>query len=250
MKKKLGILVGAAPLGSEREELTELIKKDNVYKIAVDGGITFFLENRIRPDYWLGDMDSFKEKNKDKTEKTTSKSTEKSKKSSGKAVSDKTLKNKQSITDSVFLKEIKTTEVSPIKNDTDMAMAVQHALENGCDEIIIYGGTGGERMAHTFANIQLLHHYAKQGINITMVSERNRMFVLYENAIDFPKRDEGFVSIFALTDFAEGVQIKGLFYEFEGVLTNDLALGVSNEFCGKPARISVAKGALLIVYVR
>lgn len=252
MKKKLGVLVGAAPLGSERAELEELIRQDNVYKVAVDGGVTFFLQNRIRPDYWLGDMDSFKEKNlspEDISHKKNAGSAAAGK-TKGQSSSNKTLKNRQSVSDKTFLKDIKTTEVSPIKNDTDMALGVRHAFDNGCDEIIIYGGTGGERMAHTFANIQLMHHYAREGKKITMVSEQNRMFALHEDAIEFPKKEHGLVSVFALTDFAEGVKIKGLFYEFEGVLTNDLALGVSNEFCGRPASISVEKGTLLIVYVR
>lgn len=221
MKKKLGVLVGAAPLGAERGELEELVKQDSVYKIAVDGGIVFFLESRIRPDYWLGDMDSSKEKD--------------------------VLSGKTKSTE-LFLSKIKSTQVSPIKDDTDMAMAVNHAFETGCDEVIIYGGTGGARMAHTFANLQLLHHFAKEGKKVTMVSERNRLFVLCDGKIEFPKKADGLISVFSLSDISEGVSIKGLFYEFEGILTNDRALGVSNEFCGKTALIEVKKGALLIVY--
>lgn len=215
MKKKVGVLVGAAPIGKEREELQNLLKQSGVYKVAVDGGITFFLENRIRPDYWLGDMDSAKERGANAVDEA-----------------------------------IKTSRVSPIKDETDMALALSHVVAAGCQDVLIYGGLGGLRVAHTFANFQLLHQYAKKcdKCKVTMVSERNRIFALHNGKLDFPKREQGLISIFSLSDCSLGVRIKGLFYEFEGVLTNDNALGISNEFCGKAASIEVEEGTLLVIY--
>lgn len=48
-----------------------------------------------------------------------------------------------------FLAKIKKKELSPIKDDTDMALAVEDAVANGCEEIVIFGGLGGARMSHT-----------------------------------------------------------------------------------------------------
>ena len=53
-----------------------------------------------------------------------------------------------------------------------------------------------------------------------------------------------------LSDYAEGVIIRGLKYEYEGRLTSDHALGVSNSFIGQDAEISVQEGTLLLVYER
>ena len=39
------------------------------------------------------------------------------------------------------------------KDDTDTLAAVRVALEHGCEEVHIYGGTGGSRLDHTLANL-------------------------------------------------------------------------------------------------
>lgn len=216
--KKLGIVVGAAPVCSERVELFNLIKNPENYKIAADGGIALFLEAGVCPDHWLGDMDSVKD-----------------------------LENSSEYAENPLFEKILKTILPCEKDDTDMALAVKRAVEEGCNEIMIFGGTGGKRMSHTFANIQLLHHYAELGIKITMVGENCRTFVLYNNTIQYDAAEKGLISIIALNDKAEGVTIKGLFYEFSGTLTNTFALGVSNQFVGKEAVVAVENGALLII---
>ena len=82
-EQTIGILVGAAPLGSE-EEILKKITTDRKCKVtAVDGGLSFFVRNMaiegtlgpdgykaeggcstmagLRPDYWIGDADSLAE---------------------------------------------------------------------------------------------------------------------------------------------------------------------------------------------
>ena len=55
--------------------------------------------------------------------------------------------------------------------------------------------------------------------------------------------------MFAQSDRCTGVTIKGLMYELDNAeLKNDFALGVSNEFIGKDAVISVNKGTLCVYY--
>ena len=157
MNKRIGILVGASTINKEETRLLETIKNNDVYLVAVDGGISFFIKNNIKPDFWLGDMDSTKEKQLDKIN--------------------------PNININQFLESICKTEVSPIKDDTDMALGIDHAIRHGCNEIVIYGGLGGSRMSHTFANVQLIYRYAKQGIKIQMISETNVVFVLYEDEI-------------------------------------------------------------------
>ena len=56
------------------------------------------------------------------------------------------------------------------------------------------------------------------------------------------------ISVFAATEVAEGVSIRGLKYQLgDAVLRNDRPLGVSNEYIGQAAEISVRKGTLMIV---
>lgn len=223
MAEKLAVLVGASTIGSEESKLLDYFTKD-AYKIAVDGGISFFIKHNIVPDFWLGDMDSTKEKGIE------------------------AINNDGAFDLDSFLSLIKKKELSPIKDDTDMALAVDDAVQNGCTNIVIFGGLGGARMSHTFANVQLIHRYAKKGVSITMYSETSTLLVIANDSLVLPKKENGYISIFALSDKAKGVSIKNLFYEYEGDLYNDVALGVSNEFIGKEASISVKDGALLVIY--
>lgn len=214
---RTGVLVGAAPLGAERTFLDKVLEMDAVYSIAVDGGISFFLERGIVPDYWIGDMDS---------------------------VSKKELERGM---EGMSLKE-NFCQVPVMKDDTDMALAAAKAFGQGCEEILIFGGTGGSRLSHTLANIQLMLCYEKKGCHIRMIREQSQMEVLYCGAKKFSKEMQGLISVFSLTDRAEHVEIKGLKYEYEGALSNECALGVSNAFIGRDGWISVEEGALLLVY--
>ena len=57
------------------------------------------------------------------------------------------------------------------------------------------------------------------------------------------------ISVFAHSDTVRGVTIEGLKYSLSGAeLDNGFSLGVSNEFTGVPARVSVKEGTLLIVW--
>lgn len=215
--EKTGILVGSVLLGTEQILLEEMIHKENIYSVAVDGGIAFFLKHGIIPDYWIGDMDSVMPDDMQAV-----------------------LAGKMS--------QDNFCRVPVMKDDTDMALAVEKAWKSGCEEILIFGGCGGSRVSHTLANIQLMLHYEKKGCHIRMISEHNHMEVLCNGIKAFSKEMKGLVSVFSLTDSSEDVVIEGLKYSYRGELDNDKALGVSNAFVGKESHISVGKGALLLIY--
>ena len=66
--------------------------------------------------------------------------------------------------------------------------------------------------------------------------------------ITFSEREKGYISVFSLTEQSEGVCEKGLKYSLDNaVLRFDDPLGLSNEFTGRKAEISVKKGILLII---
>ena len=218
MNKKTGIIVGAAPIGSEAALLVnELNKDENHYTVAADGGIEFFYNQDICPDMWLGDMDSAQESldiNK------------------------------------VMVKwpSVMNKPCSPIKDYTDMELAIEDALSNNCTHIKLFGCLGGERLSHTLANIQLMAKYYKKGIRIEMFGENIHVFLIADgDKVDYEEGLRGMVSVLALDTTVENVDIKGLYYEYSGDLTNDWALGVSNELTGNAASISVRKGIVIII---
>ncbi len=135
------------------------------------------------------------------------------------------------------------------KDDTDTLLAVKHGFELGFKSFKIYGGCGG-RADHTFSNIQTLAYIVSRG-GRAMLFGNSEVYTVTDSEVSFGGDMKGKISVFSLSDKAEGVSIKGLKYELEdSVLTNLFPLGVSNEFIGKPSEISVKNGLLLIIYYR
>jgi len=138
----------------------------------------------------------------------------------------------------------------PVRKDqTDMALAAEEALERGYDTLYFYGGLGGKRFDHSLANIQLLANLAERGIHACLFGENFTLLALKEGTALFDSSSKGILSVFALSDFAEGVTLEGLSYPLKKhKLTNTLPLGVSNEFIGQRACVSVKKGTLLLLF--
>lgn len=134
------------------------------------------------------------------------------------------------------------------KDDTDMRAAVQEGLKAGYETFHIYGGTGG-RIEHTIANMQLLAELSLGGKRGFLFGEDYIITALTNGTFSFPDHVSGYVSVFAHSERAEGVWLRGLKYELQdAVLTNSYPLGVSNEFIGKESSISVRTGTVLIVF--
>ena len=131
------------------------------------------------------------------------------------------------------------------KDDTDTDHAAEYAVKQGADEIVFYACLGGNT-DHALANLQLGTRLARRGIKTTFASDGYDVYFVCDGSLRLPARKSGRVSVFS-PDITCGVTIKGLKYEVEGVtLTNEVALGVSNEFTGKEAEISAQKGVLTV----
>lgn len=136
-----------------------------------------------------------------------------------------------------------------MKDDTDMALAAQEALKQGCDELFFFGGMGG-RPDHTLANLSLLLSLADQNCAAYLVG-REGVFTAMKgpSGLAFTSSCRGTVSVFAAGDEAVGVSLLHLLYPLhDHTLYKECALGVSNSFIGKAAEISLKKGALLVFW--
>lgn len=72
------------------------------------------------------------------------------------------------------------------------------------------------------------------------------IFVMKNEEVKLRDNLEGYFSLFCLGKEAKGVTIKGMKYELDNyTMTNDFPIGVSNEFIGKEASISVVDGELV-----
>lgn len=134
------------------------------------------------------------------------------------------------------------------KDDTDMMLAVKTGLSRGCRVFVLYGGVGG-RLDHTYANLQTLAYLSDHGARGYLLGDGFVATAWKDGALDFPAGLAGPVSVFCPGEKAEGVTIEGLYYPLQNaVLTSGFPLGVSNQFTGVSARVSVRKGALLAMW--
>ena len=184
----------------------DFIPKDGDLVIGADRGYFTLVKNGISPNVAIGDFDSY--------------------------------------TGEV---DCENTIVFPVKkDDTDSALAIKYACEQGYEKIVVYGGIGGA-LDHTVANIALVALYAQKGIDLYFVDGENALFAIYNSSVSFDNKASGRISVFSFGDRSCGVCERGLLYTLENAaLENRVPLGVSNEFIGENAMISVDNGTLLI----
>lgn len=128
------------------------------------------------------------------------------------------------------------------KDDTDMVYALREGLDRGYRRFVLLGGVGG-RLEHTLANLQALawaHHPGRPG---RPGGGGTVATALRDETMTFPAGCPASGSAFCLSGQAEGVTLRNLKFELTGhTLSADFPLGVSNEFTGEAAEVSVARG--------
>lgn len=138
------------------------------------------------------------------------------------------------------------------KDWTDTFVAMEKGAELGYETFVFFGCLGG-KLEHTVANLQHLVWLSQRGLSGWMTDGR-----VWATAVSgdgaksghlvLPARNRGMVSVFCMGDAAEGVTLSGLKYCLqEAELSGSFPLGVSNEFVGERAEISVKKGTLLVM---
>ena len=135
------------------------------------------------------------------------------------------------------------------KDDTDMVYAIRKGLALGYRRFVLLGGVGG-RLEHTLGNLQLLDWLALHGAQGFLAGEKTAATCLRDGkSISFPPSMAGYLSVFCNSGAAEGVTLSGLKYPLEDyTLTGDFPLGVSNQFLGVEASVSVERGSVLLIW--
>ena len=138
-----------------------------------------------------------------------------------------------------------------VKDDTDTEYAARLAARGGYGEVLLLGCLGGKRLEHTLANLATGLGLEQRGLRATLQDERSRVsYLLPGEERRYPKGEYFYLSVFPLEGRAEGVYIRGAFYELtDAVLTAGYPLGVSNEYAPGSGCItlSVEKGALAVI---
>ena len=136
------------------------------------------------------------------------------------------------------------------KDDTDTVFAVKEALRRGFDEFLLIGAAGG-RLDHTLGNVSILLMLHGLGKKALLVDDYSEMEIVsrepaYVDA-SFP-----YFSLLNISGTAQGVTVEGAKYPLQGAeIRCDYQYGISNEVLpGGRARVSVARGELLLIRVR
>ena len=157
------------------------------------------------------------------------------------------------------LKGVPTLTFPTAKDQTDSAIAVDWALEQGARRVVIAGGLG-TRFDHSLANAQLLAAIARAGGCGVVTDGRQAVYLLAGR--DFPElaaadgrpvslrleAPAGYLLSVMPLGRCRGLSLKGLRWELDGYdLVAGDTLTVSNEFVGRPAELRLEAGLALVV---
>jgi thiamine pyrophosphokinase len=134
------------------------------------------------------------------------------------------------------------------KDESDLELALTHAIDAGAKEIVILGALGGERLDHEVANLLLLADpkYAAVRMEIRRGAARVRAIRSGET-LDLVNPAGTLVTLLPVAGDAEGIRTSGLRYPLDcETLHFGRARGLSNEIASAPARVTLERGALLV----
>jgi thiamine pyrophosphokinase len=208
MMKKKALIIANGDI--DKDPLLKLLKKEHGFNddytiICADGGFNNCIKMGLYPDLVIGDMDSIEKKEKD----------------------------------------IQYLSFAKGKDESDTHLALDYALKNHKEKIIITGAIGN-RLDHSLANIFLLANPHVKDQNICILNHNCEITVIKKNSI--LKGEPGqTVSLFSLLPYSFIIKTEGLQYP----LVNEKLLfspvrGLSNVFTSKKAIIDMEKGCLAI----
>ena len=215
MKERTGLIVtgGTIDFDFARMFLTNQ-SFDKI--IAVDGGLAALSQLNLKPDAVVGDFDTVEE-----------------------SVLSKYRDLSGDITWDIH---------KPEKDETDTELALYTAMNLGCTELVLLGATGG-RLDHFMGNLHLLYFCLKQGVDASIVDEKNRITVLEKGReFEAEKMWGTYISFLPLTMDVKGISLSGFKYP---LYKKDISIGtslcISNELSGTAGSIEFDSGVLICV---
>lgn len=134
----------------------------------------------------------------------------------------------------------------PRKDETDLELALLHALSMGAEEVMILGGLG-RRWDHTLANLLLPAHPSLKGLNVSFW-EQGQWFYFLRDIIKINAPVGTTLSLIPLGGDVEGVNSAGLEWSLKNeTLKFGVSRGMSNLFASEQVSIEIKKGVLLVI---
>ena len=188
------------------------LKNDNTLIICADGGAKLARTWRLTPKIILGDQDSL----------------------------DAPTKEYHRAQGVVFRR------VPTEKDETDLDLAVEYALQQGATSLTLVGAWGS-RIDHALGNVELLYRLALMGLPNQILTRSHRLSAFCTRFRATAQKDS-IVSLLPLSPEVTNVRTRGLLYPLNGVtLKKGSTLTISNVATATEIIVEMANGVLLIV---
>lgn len=211
MSRALIFVNGILP---NRAAARRLLRPDDLI-LAADGGARHALVLGVTPAFIIGDLDSLTEEDKEQA----------------------------------LARKARLLTYPPMKDQTDLELTLDYALERGCRQIRIVAALGG-RLDQTLANLSLLTDPRLAEVDVRLDDGvEEALFIRQHVELEGAPGDT--VSLLPWGGTVEGIVTEGLRWPLRGeALFPERTRGVSNEMLSNKASIQVAKGLLLCVHLR
>ncbi|MDX9863355.1 MAG: thiamine diphosphokinase [Anaerolineaceae bacterium] len=191
-----------------------LFRKDD-FLVAADGGLRHALSLGLTPHLLIGDLDS---------------------------VSPQDVAEMRN-------RSVSIHKFSPAKDETDLELALQAALDEGCQQVILIAALGS-RIDHTLGNLCLLTSPAFRDVDVRLDDGRIEAFVIRETGT-VQGQPGDLVSLLPVEFEVQGITTEGLAYPLRGeTLMRHQGRGISNVMLEKTAKIRVVEGMLYCIHIR
>ena len=191
------------------------ILRDDDYIICADGGTRHASALDLRPALVIGDMDSAE----------------------------------NSLLQKLNSDRVPIERYSRDKNETDLELAINKAIEQNPKEIVVVAALGG-RLDQTLANIALLTDDQLSAFDIRLDDGVDEIFFCW-GQVEVKGRSGDIVSLIPWGGAVEGIQTENLQWQLSNeTLYPEKTRGISNEMTADAANIKISTGFLLIVHTR
>ncbi|HKA04574.1 MAG TPA: thiamine diphosphokinase [Acidimicrobiales bacterium] len=158
--------------------------------------------------------------------------------------------------DSVSAQALAETEAAGVpverhpaaKDAIDTELALDAALARGAERIVVVSG-GGDRLDHLLGGLLVLVHPKLRGVVVeAWIGAASVCALQGPTTADFDGPEGAYVSLLPIGGPADGLVTSGLRYPLQNEsLDPGSSRGVSNEFLGGRACVSLRSGSLLVV---
>ena len=132
------------------------------------------------------------------------------------------------------------------KDQTDLDLAVEHALKAGATSLTLVGAWGN-RIDHSLGNVELLYRLALKGIPNELLTKEHRLSA-FCGEFRGRVRVGCFVSLLALSPVVQKVTTSGLLYPLQrATLKKGSTRTISNVATVTDFSVEIGEGVLLVV---